>query len=308
MMRRGIAIFTVLAMSVALCACGSDKKGTDKKAKDDKPTYKVQTVTYKDQFKVEIIGDEVVYNENDGSDNIVVDIKATNLGKEDKAFTAVANITTKQGEESLGWSQLRDKDDNFVGNVNTDEEIKAGESKTLKGAWIINDDETDVVIEFNGWAMESNAGSVTISVKGRGTEEHKKYLEEQESILEAKKQAKEADITGAVVKIPEGSYFDEFDETSAKVMVKEGESPYVEVKYSTSWGKAKEWCKKMNDNYGGDLKVSEKKIGDINYTYMEITDTQYMLFADTKTGAIQIYGMFVNLNDSMDIVKGITLK
>ena len=56
------------------------------------------------------------------------------------------------------------------------------------------------------------------------------------------------------------------------------------------------------------LKVSEKKIGDINYTYMEITDTQYMLFADTKTGAIQIYGMFVNLDDSMDIVKGISLK
>jgi hypothetical protein len=91
-------------------------------------------------------------------------------------------------------------------------------------------------------------------------------------------------------------------------MVKEGESAYVEVEYSESWGTAKEWAKQMNENYGGDLKISDKKIGDVNYTYMEITDSQYMLFADSGNGAVQIYGMFVNLDDSMDIVKGITIK
>jgi ribosomal protein S6 len=86
----------------------------------------------------------------------------TNIGKEAKIFTTVANITTKQGEESLGWSQLRDKDDNFVATLNSEEEIKPGKSTTLKGGWILNDSETDVVIEFNGWVTESGAGNVKV--------------------------------------------------------------------------------------------------------------------------------------------------
>ncbi|MCR5737647.1 MAG: DUF5067 domain-containing protein [Eubacterium sp.] len=309
LMKKGIAVLAVMAMTVALCACGSSEKKDSKGAgKDSKPAYDVQTVTYKENFKVEIVGDEVIYNEEDGSDNLIVDIKVTNIGKEAKTFTTVANITTKQGEESLGWSQLRDKDDNFVATLNSDEEIQPGKSTTLKGGWIINDPEADVVIEFNGWAMESGAGNVTLKVAGRETKEHQSYVVEQESILAAKKEAKEADITAAVVKIPEGAYFDEFDEDSAKVMVKEGESAYVEVEYSTLWGTAKEWADSMNGNFGGDNKITEKKIGDITYQYMEINDSQYMLFVDSGEGAVRVYGMFVNLEDSMDIVKGISLK
>ncbi len=309
LMKKGIAVFAVMAMTVALCACGSSgKKDSKGDGKDSKPAYDVQTVTYKDNFKVEIVGDEVIYNEEDGTDNLIVDIKVTNIGKEAKIFTTVANITTKQGEESLGWSQLRDKDDNFVATLNSEEEIKPGKSTTLKGGWILNDSETDVVIEFNGWVTESGAGNVTLKVSGRETKEHQSYVVEQESILAAKKEAKEADITAAVVKLPEGAYFDEFDEKSAKVMVKEGESAYVEVEYSTSWGTAKEWADTMNGNFGGDNKITEKKIGDITYQYMEINDSQYMLFVDSGEGAVRVYGMFVNLEDSMDIVKGISLK
>ena len=66
---------------------------------------------------------------------------------------------------------------------------------------------------------------------------------------------------------------------------------------------------KMNENYGGNLTVSEKQIGDINYTCMDINDTQYMLFVDIPSGgALQVYGMFVNLADSQSVVEGITLK
>ncbi len=306
-MKKVVTLVTVMAMTAALCACGSSGKKDSKDAKE-KSTYEVQKLTYEGNFEIEVVGDEVVFNEDDGTDNIVVDLVVKNISKEAKSFTTVANINTKQGEESLGYSQLQDKDGNFIVTVNSDEEIKPGETAKLKCGYVLNDPETDVVISFNGWVTESGAGDATFKVAGRETEEHKAYVKEQESILEAKKTAKEADITGAVIKLPEGPYFDEFDEKSAKIMVKEGESAYVEVEYSESWGTAKEWAKQMNENYGGDLKISDKKIGDVNYTYMEITDSQYMLFADSGNGAVQIYGMFVNLDDSMDIVKGITIK
>lgn len=309
-MKKLLALVLALVLTFSLAGCGSSDKKDDKEAQAEK--YDSQEVTYEGNFKIKSTADEVTYNENDHTDNLIVSFKITNIGKEDAKFSSIANIIVKQGEDSLGYSQLQDKDGKWVYSLDADEDIKAGESKDLKGAWILKDPEADVVVSFNGWGFESGAGDMTFKVAGTESEEHAAYVKEQESILAAKKETKEASINGADIKIIDGWYLDDSSEDSAKITKEDkddGVTPYVELSYSTTWGNAKKWSKTMNKNYGGKCKIDSVKVNGTNYVRMAINDSQFMLFADTKDGgAIRMYGMFINFKNAKKVIENITIK
>ncbi len=299
-MRRVLGLFLVICMSVCFVACGSGSNNSN---------YKEQKVTYKDNFEVTCVNDEVVCCKDyyTKPDNLIITLEVENISDKDEKFATFANIIAKQGDKSLAGSFLKDKNGKPYSD-SANKTIKSGDTATIKYAWQLDNPNGDVVVDFKGYVSGAGAGKMTFKVKGRQTKENAKYQAQSKKEFESRQKIRNAELDSCKVTIPDGwtvRNVSEYSVNMEKDKKQNEPSKIVSVQsYSTKVSNAKSEAENKAINFG-DKKgaVKEYKIAGKKFYGVEPTDNQFYLYGKASNGnKIQIDGMGIAYKDAKSIL------
>ncbi len=305
-MRRVLSLILVLCMGACLVACGSSKSSD----------YKKQKVTYKGKFEVTCTNDEVVCNKEytNKPDVLVVTLEVKNIGKKDDSFASVANILPKQGEELLSLADLEDKKGKNISS-NANDKIKKGETATIKYGWNLENHKDDVIVNFDGYMMDSDAGKMTFKVKGKQSKENAKYEQESKKEYESKQKMKDLDCAAFKAIVPKGWTAIESTDDYIKIESNKevgGVSPNITVN-SYDFGEKNVKKRSFDGAKAFKIKKGDVKTYKVNgktFYGFEPVDDQFYLYGKASNGNnIEIDGMHISYKNAKKLLnKNITIK
>ncbi len=308
-MRRIIGLLLVLCMGACLVACGS----SNKEASDD-ADYKQQKVTYKGNFEVTCINDEIVCDKASSlkPDNIVITLEVKNIGKKDEKFSSYANVFAKQGKDILYSAYLKDKKDKTY-SFYRDQIIKSGDTATLKYDYKLNNHKDDVVLEFSGYTQGSEAGKMKFKTEGRQTKQNANYEESSKREYESREKIKEGKFKSCTVTVPKGWVARSLSTVAISMeKEKDGPSQIISVQaYDTKIASAKAEAKRYLANFGNKkLKIKKYAIDGKTCYGFEPTDNQFYIYAkSSKGGRVEIDGMGISYKEAKKVIdKNIDIK
>lgn len=308
-MNRVIGLILVLTLSLGLVACGSSSKD----ASSD-PNYKEQEVTYKGDFDVKCINDEIVCGDefSGKADYLVITLDVKNISKEKKRFTSYANMNAKQGKKTLNLGNLKDKKGKPY-YYYRDQYIKPGKTATLKYDYKLENHKDDVVVKFDGFVVGTGAGKMTFETEGRKTKEYAKYEAESKKEHESQAKIKKVDMNACKVTVPKGWIFKNTSKTYTN-MQKDKKDTFNTISVSTTSTKiksAKKEAKAYRKNFKDKkLKVKSYKVDGNTFYGFEPTGDQFYLYGKSSKGyRVEISGMGISYKDAKGIIdKNITIK
>ena len=306
-MRKVLSLVLVLCMGACLVACGSSKSSSN---------YKEQKVTYKDKFEVTCTNDEVVCNKEytHKPDVLVVTLKVKNIGKKDDSFASVANIIPKQGEELLTMADITDKNGKILSS-NASDTIKKGKTATIKYGWNLENHKDDVIVNFDGYIIDADAGKMTFKVKGKQSKENAKYEEESKKEYESRQKMKDLDSAAFKITVPKEWTAIESTDDSIKIEANkevEGVSPNIKVN-SYDFGEKNVKKRAFDGAKAFKIKKGDVKTYKVNgktFYGFEPVDDQFYLYGKASNGNnIEIDGMHISYKNAKKLLnKNITIK
>ena len=312
-LKRLFPLVVSLLMIVALCSCGGGggegSGGSAGSAKGDnyvEPSVKEFSLM---DWDCEVTRSELVFDENEGLDNLVVTIKATNTKDEARFFEP--NIYCIQGESDdyMDTGGYTDKDGNYlytdIGNL---EKCEPGKSCEVTRCFAITDYDSVIRLTFSGYTSAVKDTVIEFNVSGMQSEEAKKIADDRAAEMKAKQEATEADLDLCSLTYPEGWYADDTTESTVKLVRKNGESGQIDVDCTTLRTDAKEWCGLMNGNYGGNKTESEVTVNGTTWYRLDVNETQVQVFANANGGCINIGTFQATYDDIVPLLESIKIK
>lgn len=308
-MKRIIGLVLIFAMCLGLVACGSSN---DEASSD--PNYKEQTVTYKGDFDVKCINDEIVCGKefSGKADYIVLTFEVKNISKKDKVFTSYANMKAKQGKETLYLGNLKDKKGKPYYYYRS-QKIKPGKTATLKYDYKLVNHKDDVVVNLDSFLVGNEAGKMKFKTEGRKTKEYAKYEAESEKEHESLAKIKKVDMNACKVSVPKGWIVRNASEYFTNMQKDKKDSTEVitisttSTKIDSSKAEAKKYRKNFNDKK---LKLKSYKVdGEIFYGFEPSGKQFYLYGKSSKDYRIEISGMDIGYKEAKDVIdKSIKIK
>ena len=301
-MNRIIGLVLVVAMCLGLVACGCSSKD----ASSD-PNYKEQEVTYKGDFDVKCINDEIVCDNTFAgkADYIVITLEVKNISKKSKMFTSYANINAKQGKETLYLGNLKDKKGKPYYEKRS-KKIKPGKTVTLKYDYKLANHKDDVIVNFDSYLVGNGAGKMKFKVEGRESKEFAKYEKESKKEYESNAKFKKVDMKACKITVPKGWTIRNASKNYSSIQ-KDGkdQSKSISVsspstKISNAKAEAKKYRKNFNDKK---IKIKEYKVDGKTFYGFEPTNTQFYIYGKSSNGyRVEISGMEIGYKDAKNIV------
>ncbi len=310
---KGIKKFFVLLLVLCNClllsACGTNSGNSGLLEQSD---YKVRSLNLDNTWNIDIYDDKIIYDEVEKCDNLVIYIKAKNISDKDCVFDNLANINAYQSDgEALLKCKIKDKNGSWImSNKPAKEKTKSGDTIELVYGWRING-EKDVKVVFGGYASSVKKVESIFKIQGRTTDESKAVANVEKSLKEEKMKRREIELTGCKIDIPEGWYLYSNTKFNAKLKRVDKDKGYVDVSCMSNTKSAREWIETVSSSFSNKFKTDSFNVNGHTYHHIAPSDSQVMLYADRtdeEKSVIKVNGMYVDIVEVKDVLKGVIIK
>ena len=302
-MRKGILGVAAAALAVvltgSLAACSNSTMNLPNAASYGKSAVKVG------DWKMEVKGANVVYDESSRTDDIIIYVDAKNEGSSTaSALSDIMYDATQNGASLSFGTALNDKGELYGATNDLGQECEPGQSKSMTLAYALVD-YSEVQLSFSK-VDGSELDSIPINVSNLQTNDGKQAQEKDK----AQRESNSIIITGAKIDLADGWKIAEYADTNCDIQSTKDADPYLlRFTHSSRYESAEAWANSMKGTYPESSGIDTVTIGANTFYRFYPNSTQFKLYVNSPSGgAIEVYGIQGSLEACTPQIEKLTVQ